>query len=487
MVDLKLIQDYFSAVNFIIITEGLMFKLLVYILFFVLFSIVPYSQTNLTDLQKQLPKTVKENPELLKQITLTLQRDISLNPELVAYRINYYKKLFDEGVKDNDKNGFNNLRLQTLEYYQKRNKWLDNEKEIIQNSPYSSSYKIKTSEIIDDLHSAIIDTNVKAIYDLDRNYIDYFSAIALGTQNLGDYNLTTNYTKSKNGIEKVIRDDQIEKLNYIGNDVELIGPIETILNYWYLFPNDDLKEDFVLSDLLLKYVESFYRFDNLSKNEIFFGINFFQIQEILNINSSGSTIPEGAFLGEMKTRNQISLIVNHKFIFSDYYRLFSFVTFGIGASISVNPQTSINEKFINYYRVPQSDGGFISETWNMNNFIESSSFRSSIFVKGSTPILFLNKYNFIEIGFITGLNYCSLNLNYDYTYDKVQVLWDDNLQRYVSTLLDRKLGLQDFEEISSTKFFIYPTVDISFYSFSPILLQFSVGYNFISAKVGYGF
>lgn len=464
-----------------------MFRTFFGVIIALLFSALTFPQTDLTDLQKQLPKTVKENPELLEQITFTLQRDISLNPELVAYRIDYYKKLFDDGMKDNDKNGLNNLRLQTLEYYQKRNKWIDNEKEIIKNSISSSSYKIKTNEIISDYYSAIIDTTVKAIYNLDRNYVDYFSAIALGTQNLGDYSLTTDYTKIKNAIEKVIRDNQIEKLNYIGNDVELIGPIETILNYWYLFPNNDLKEDFVVSDLLLKHIELFYKFDNLSENEIFLGINFFQIQEKLNINSSGSTIPEGAFLGEMKTNNQISLIVNHKFMLSDYYRLFSFVTFGIGASISINPQTTIKENFINYKRVPLSEGAFISETWNMNNFTESNSFKYSIFIKGSTPIFFLNKYNFIEIGFITGLNYCSLNLNYDYTYDKVQVLWDDNLQRYVSTLLDRKLGLQDSEEISSTKFFIYPNVDLSFYSFSPVLLQFSVGYNFLSAKVGYGF
>jgi hypothetical protein len=110
-----------------------------------------------------------------------------------------------------------------------------------------------------------------------------------------------------------------------------------------------------------------------------------------------------------------------------------------------------------------------------------------LFIKGSTPILFLNKDNFIEIGFITGLNYCSLKLNYDYSYDKIQVLWDNNLQRYISTSLERKLGLQDSEEIISTKFFIYPTVDLSIYSFNPILLQFSVGYNYISTKFGYGF
>lgn len=123
----------------------------------------------------------------------------------------------------------------------------------------------------------------------------------------------------------------------------------------------------------------------------------------------------------------------------------------------------------------------------MNNFIPSNTFRYSLFIKGSTPILFLNKYNFIEIGFITGLNYCSLNLNYDYSYDKIQVLWDNNLQRYVSTSLERKLGLQDSEEINSNEFFIYPTVDLSINSFDPFLLQVSAGYNYISTKIGYGF
>lgn len=464
-----------------------MLKSIMGVVVILIFTVVSFSQTNLSELQKQLPKTVQQNSILLKQITQTLERDISLNPDLVAYRIDYYKKLFDEGIRDNKLNGFNNLRLQTVEYYQKRNKWIEKEKERINNSSCYPMYKLEAVEFFEDLYSEIIDTNIKADYGLNQNYVDYFSAIALGTKNLGDYDPSIDYTKSKNAIEKVIKDSQIEKLESLKNNVEIIEPIENILNYWYLFPNDVLNKDLVVSDLLLKYIESVYKFENLSINEIFLGANFYQFPEKLDINSSGSQIPEGSYLGEMKNNNSLNITVNHKFMFSDYYRLFSFITAGFGASISINPQTSIREKFIIYERVPLTNGGFISDTWNMNNFIPSSNFRSSLFVKGSTPILFVNKNNFIEIGFIAGLNYCSLNLNYDYTYDRVQVLWDDNLQRYVSTLLDRKLGLQDFEETSSVKLFIYPTVDLSLFSFSPILFQISAGYNFISAKVGYGF
>lgn len=464
-----------------------MFRSLACFTVFIMFSSVSFSQSNLSDLQKQLPRTVRENPDLLKQITLTLQRDISLNPELVAYRFHYYKKLFDEGIKDNVQNGLNNLRLQTIEYIQQRNRWIDKEKEIINNTSFALAYKIKAVDFISDFYSEIIDTNIKADYSLEQNYVDYYSTIALGTKNLGDYNPSEDYTKSKNAIEKLIREMQIEKLDYIKSEEKTFEPVENILNYWYLFPNYGSKNDFAVSDLLLKYIESLYHFENLPGNEIFVGVNFFQVQEKLNINSSGSTIPKGVFLGDMKNNNQISLILNHRIMFSEYYQLFSFVTFGIGASYSVSPKTSIREKFIIYERIPLSDGGFISETWNMNNFIPSNTFRYSLFIKGSTPILFLNKYNFIEIGFITGLNYCSLNLNYDYSYDKIQVLWDNNLQRYVSTSLERKLGLQDSEEINSNEFFIYPTVDLSINSFDPFLLQVSAGYNYISTKIGYGF
>lgn len=462
-----------------------MFKILVG--FLIIFSFECFTQSNLTELQKQLPKAVQENSILLKQITQILERDISLNPDLVAYRINYYKKLFDEGVRDNELNGRNNLRLQTSESYQKRNKWIENEIERINRSSYYPMYKLEAIKFFDDFYSEVIDTNVKAVYGLNPNYVNYFSSIALGTKNLGEYKPDTDYTKSKNAIEKGIKDLQFEKMESIKNNIEIIEPLENILNNWYLFPNDGLEGDLGLSDLLLKHIESLYKFENLYGNEIFFGVSYYQIQEKLDINSSGSLIPEGTHLGEMKNNNQISLMVNHKFMFSDYYKLFSFLTVGFGASITINPQTNIREKFIIYERTPLSNGGFISDTWNMNNFISSNNFRSSLFVKGSTPVLFFNKNNFIEIGFITGLNYCSLNLNYDYTYDKVQVLWDENLQRYVSTLLDRKLGLQDFEETNSSKFFIFPTVELSIYSYNPILLQVSAGYNFISAKIGYGF
>lgn len=300
-----------------------MFKSLISILVFIMFSTVGFSQSKLADIQKQLPITIQENPDLLRQITLTLRRDISLNPELVAYRITYYKKLFDEGIQDNDLNGLNNLRMLTVEYYQKRNEWIDKEKEIIENTLYSSEYKIKAVNFISSFYSEIKDTSGKADYNLDKNYVDYFSAIALGTQNLGEYNFNVDYTKSKNAIEKIIRDSQIERAASIGTKNQELESLENLLGYWYLFPNDDRSNDFVVSVLLLKYFESEYNLNGFPLSEIFLGINFFQIEEHLDIKSSGKIIPNDLIIGDIKNSTQLNLSLNYKIMLNDNLKPFS--------------------------------------------------------------------------------------------------------------------------------------------------------------------
>lgn len=463
-----------------------MFKALVVIIVLIFYPFVGLPQSNLSDLQKQLPKTVQENPGLLKQITLTLQRDISLNPELVAYRITYYKKLFDEGIQDNDLNGLNNLRMLTVEYYQKRNNWIDKEKEIIENTLYSSEYKIKAVNFISGFYSEIKDTNGKADYNLDKNYVDYFSSIALGTQNLDVYNFTVDYTKSKNAIEKFIRDSQIERVASIGTKDQELEPIENLLNYWYLFPNDDQSYDFVVSDLVLKYFESEYNLNNFPLSEIFIGINFFQIKEHLDIKSSGNIIPNDLIIGDVKNSTQLNLSLNYKIMMNDNLKPFSFFTIGFGAGISLDAKTDVKNDIIVYQKDPLQNSDFVSQTWNVNELISKDPFRASIYFKATTPALFIDRNLFIQIGLISGINFSSYNLQYDYSYDKVQVLWNESLQRFVSTLLERKIGEQAAEENNQIKFFIYPTIDLSLYSINPILLQFSVGYNFISAKIGYG-
>ena len=462
-----------------------MFKLLLGII--TIFSFVCFSQTNLTELQKQLPETVRENPELLKQISQTLQRDISLHPDLVAYRVSYYRKLFDEGIRDNELNGFNNLRLQTLEYYNKRNTWIENGKEIINRSSYSSNYKIKAIDVISEFYTEVRDTNIKADYNLDKNYVDYFATIALGSQNIGNYNPGTDYSKSRSSIEKIFKDNQTEKINFIGTKDDLVEPVDDIMNYWYLFPNNDVKKDFIVTDLLLKYFESKYNISDLPLNDIFIGLSFFQIKEEMDIKSSGNIIPNNLVLGNIKNATQLNLTFNKKFMIKDNLVPFAFLSVGLGGGLSFDAKTENKEELIVYQKDQLPDNGFVSQTWNITDMISKDPLRASAFIKITTPVLFFNKNIFFQIGFISGIDYASYKLQYSYSYDKVQVVWDESLQRFVSTLLERKIGEKAAEENSQTKFYIYPTVDLVLYSLNPVLFQFSAGYNFISAKIGYGF
>src|SRR5690606_17401100 len=161
-------------------------------IFFVLFVSVLFStsfpQTNFTHLQKQLPASIQQNPELLKQVTKTLERDMVLNPVLVAYRINYYQNLFDKGIKDNKLNGLDNLKWLTVYYYNKRNNWIEKEKSIIAKSGFNERFKNNAIELLEDYLTDITDSLGLAEMKLEKNLIDYYSAIALGAENLTVYN-----------------------------------------------------------------------------------------------------------------------------------------------------------------------------------------------------------------------------------------------------------------------------------------------------------
>jgi hypothetical protein len=452
----------------------------------VLFS-TSFSQTNLAYLQKQLPQSIQQNPELLKQVTKTLERDIILNPSLVAYRVNYYNNLFDNGIKDNGLNGLDNLKLLTVYYYKERNKWIENEKNVIAKSSFNESYKNNSIGLLEDYLTEIVDSLELAQMNLEKNFIDYFAAIAMGTENLGDFSPTVDYSINRIGSQEIIINSYIEKTNWIKNEKLLDEPVEKILDYWYLFPNETQNNKFYVSDYLLEYYKSLYSTKSFDLNSAYLGASFFYLKEELDVSSSNSQISSDLVFGRIKNATQINFSFNRKFLFSENLSPFSFFTTGLMAGFSMDAKDEDIDPKIDYTREPLSNGGFISQTRNISNISISEIFKTSFYLKGSVPVLFFNKHAFIELGFITGVNINTYKLDYEYQYDKVQVVWNESLQRYVSTLLERDFSGPQTERNTSSEFIFYPNVDLTIQNFNPIALQVSMGYNYVSAKVGYAF
>lgn len=463
-----------------------MFRILIVFLVIVLFS-TSFPQTNLAYLQRQLPQSIQQNPEILKQVTKTLERDIILNPNLVAYRVNYYRNLFDNGIKDNDLNGLNNLKLLTAYYYNERNKWIENEKNAIARSSFIESYKNNSIELLENYLTEIMDSLELAQMNLEKNFIDYFAAIVFGAENLGDFNPTVDYSANRIGSQEIIIDSYIEKSNLIKSEKLLDEPVEKILDYWYLFPNETRNNKFYVSDYFLEYYKSLYSSKSFDLNSVYLGASFFYLTEELNAYTSNPEISSDLAFGKIKSATQIIFSFNHKFLFSENLSPLSFFTIGLIAGVSIDAREEDTGPKIDYSRELLSNGGFISQTRYISNISISEIFKTSFYLKGSMPVLFFNKHAFVELGFITGVNIITYRLDYEYQYDKVQVVWNEYLQRYVSTLLERDFSGPQTERNTSAEFIFYPNVDLTIQNFNPIALQISMGYNFVSVKAGYTF
>lgn len=460
-------------------------------IFFVLFVSVLFStsfpQTNFTHLQKQLPASIQQNPELLKQVTKTLERDMVLNPVLVAYRINYYQNLFDKGIKDNKLNGLDNLKWLTVYYYNKRNNWIEKEKSIIAKSGFNERFKNNAIELLEDYLTDITDSLGLAEMKLEKNLIDYYSAIALGAENLTVYNPEMDYSTNLLGAQEIIVNSYIERTEWIRNEKLTDQPVEKIMDYWYLFPNEIQTNKFFVSDYLLEYYNSLYSAKSFKLSGVYLGASFFYLKEELNVNTVNSQISSDLAFGQIKNAAQINFSFMHKVLLAENLSPFSFISIGLMAGLSLDAKEEDIGPKIDYTKEPLSNGGFISQTRNISNISVSEIFKTSFYVKSAVPILFFNKNAFIELGFITGVNISSYKLEYEYQYDKVQVAWNENTQRYVSTLLERDFSGPQSERNTSSEFIFYPNVDLTIQNFNPIAIQFSMGYNYISAKFGYTF
>lgn len=155
-----------------------------------------------------------------------MQRDISLHPDILAYRLNYYDGLFNLGIKDNNENGLNNLNLITAHFYKMRNVWVRNQQQIISTIEYNNNYKNLSLWFVRKLlfwNCWLID---KPQLFIDSNLVDYNALFAFGIQNPVEYNQQFDYSKERNKVQNDIIEEYQSKMNKLRSEANIDEPIE---------------------------------------------------------------------------------------------------------------------------------------------------------------------------------------------------------------------------------------------------------------------
>ncbi len=463
-----------------------MFRILIVFLVIVLFS-TSFPQTNLEYLQKQLPKTIQSNSEILKQVTQTLQRDISLHPDILAYRLNYYDGLFNLGIKDNNENGLNNLNLITAHFYKMRNVWVRNQQQIISTIEYNNNYKNLSHDLLENYYSEIADSLDKPQLFIDSNLVDYNALFAFGIQNPVEYNQQFDYSKERNKVQNDIIEEYQSKMNKLRSEANIDEPIEKVINYWFLFNEDSTDKKNLIANYILDYFSSLYSVRKLNLNTILIGATYYFLEDGIDIEFDQPSNSTKFNIGSISKTAQFDFQVSHKFPLKNELSILSFLNLGFSGSLIFSQKVEgIDPKMV-YIRDPQEGSEYVSETWTFRELSIKDFQALSTYINISVPLVFFNQDMYLEVGSKFGLDFYSYLLNSEYSYGKVELVWDPNQQQYIRNILQSVPSGNSSEKKTISKFKLYPTADLTVKKFNPIIIQFSVSYNYFSAKIGYNF
>lgn len=470
----------------ITIPEGAIVKKLYFVLFFCLFQTISFSQVQQSFLQKQLPQAIQTNPEILKQVTQVLKRDISLHPDLIAYRMNFYDRLFNQGIKDNNENGLNNLNLITAHFNKMRNLWIRKQQQNISASNSNINYKNLSNDFLEDYFSEIPDSLGKPELFLNKNLVDYYALFSLGEQTIEKYNPQINYSAERTKIQNGAREDYKKKLNVISKVGFTDLSIEKIIDNWFLF-DENSPDQKIITDYILNYFSSLYSTDKLNLNAVFLGGAYYVLKDGIDIKFNQPINSTETIIGSLSKIAQVDFHVSHMFPLKDELSIFSFLNIGLSGSFLLSQNEEGIEPKMVYIRNTRDSQEYISETWTFSKLSLTDIQVFSADLQASLPVVFFNHYMFLEVGVKSGFDFYSYILSSKYSYGKVEVKWDPNQQQYVRNILYSKPSETTSEKKLISKFRLYPTVGLTIQKFNPILIQFSASYNYISARLGYSF
>ncbi len=165
---------------------------------------------------------------------------------------------------------------------------------------------------------------------------------------------------------------------------------------------------------------------------------------------------------------------------------FSYINIGIHGSLSHALTFDENYTQTAYKRYDESGLDYTSAYIKVNDASIDDIFLYGVHLKVNTIVFTYGPHITFEAGFMTGISVLSYTKNWDYHYSEVLVRWNESMQTYQNTLLQR-FDESVSEKESRVSFVITPTVDINFLGLNPIIFQFGVGYNFLAVRAGLNF
>ncbi len=458
---------------------------------FLSFSISIYSQSFETLFQEYIPEVVQKDKQTYHQVIETLKRDALLNPTLIYYRLKYYKLLFNENIKDNKKNGFNDVRSLVSQYILERNTWLKNQIKKAGNYKKRSDFTISTKLFFKEKLTEIYvdDSYSPDDYPEEINQADFFALIFLTGNNRLQYDEIVDYSVMRKEVEQNKATNLYFIYNQLLNQTEInIDNLENeIIKYWYLFPvagTSSFEAD--AYELFIKYLENLYSSKKLDQFTLFLGGRYLFITEKTDLEILPQDAKQQLVFGESFNSQGLTLQLDYKFHLAETIRSFSYINIGMNLSFNFSPDKS-DFKTLIYARSDISGKDFTSGLWNLSTLDVSNAFISSGYLKASIPVLFIGTYLSLEVGFMAGVSYLTYDATYSYEFTQIKVDWNEENGGYTSELLAHYVVENETETRSQTDFRIYPSVDLTWLVAKPINLQLSAGYNFAEVKVGVSF
>ena len=459
------------------------------LLFIVLFSCLNLYSQNLSYLfQNDLPKDIHKY-FTDGSVNDILTGDAELNPELIYWRINFYKELVENKNTNNDKNGLSYLNKLINQNCIERNRFLDTIK-FIAGKEVSNEYKRKIDDILSD-YTINYKQDFKQnndIPDYDANKIYYLAAKYLSVNRELSYDNAKEYQAIVKEIEMNKVADLKKKLSELKNQQGkiTIDYLECIINNWRLVKNNPgIIED--LSSATEEYIDQKYSIRKLGRMDITAGYAYTAQDSWISHDLIYPYINKTDHITETRNYTTVIIQAEYKFFIKELISFLSYINIGISASIASSPSITRANIFLSEDYNVRNDANYSNRYFTANDIKISQQKFYSLYGKISVPVFAISPDFILHAGIIGGTNNYIAELTYNYSYRNTEYSWTPNAG-YQYFYLQNDKNVPRKESISRHIFYVSPVVELNLNLLKNILFKFTTsGYNFFSINAGVEF
>jgi hypothetical protein len=442
---------------------------------------------NLTELfKKELPQYISKYYSA-ESVNDMLTRDAELNPNILYWRIYYLNELIENKNTNNEKNGFNYIRILTTQSYTEKDNFIKNIK-LKSEEGMSSGFRQKIEEFLN-IYMAnhpINDSQI-AIPTPDSNKVNFYIAKYLS----GNKDLT--YEKDMD-YSLLVKNSKIKAVDHIMQKLSELKNIDGVKSYDYFdlyfdkwrIVNENQESFQGISDLVREYIINKYSVKNSGTFEIIAGYSYLFNDSWNKFEMSYSFTDRKDFLVENKSYQTIGLQAVYRFYLKDVISPLSYLNFSLEFTKNTSKSLKVNDvsfsEIYNYF-----DSYNFSEIYYSAKNIGVGDQNSYYFhLKITSPILIFNPELILEIGFQSGINYYSTDVNYLLNLRNIQYSYSEQLGLSQIWLQNEK-NVMKTDKLSKSVFYASPVLQLNYTFLRSIFIEYSLGYNFTGLSAGVRF